>query len=64
MNSKTLKRLLGISIGISLFGFFIDGDERVDDIYFNLLEISMMSLILFVILCAITGIGIFIKRFI
>ena len=62
MKSRTLKWLFGISIAISLLGFVLDMNERVDDIYVNLFEISMMSLIIFTILCAITGIGIFVKR--
>ena len=62
MKSRTLKWLFGISIAISSLGFILDMNERVDDIYLNLFEISMMSLIIFTILCAITGIGIFVKR--
>ena len=62
MKSQTLKLLFGISIAISIIGSLIDGDERVGDIYFSIFEISMMSLIIFTILCAITGIGIFVKR--
>jgi len=62
MKSQTLKLLFGISIAISIIGSLIDGDERVGDIYFSIFEISMMSLIIFTILCAITGVGIFVKR--
>lgn len=62
MKNQTLKYLFGISIAISLLGAFLDGDERIDDIYLNIYEITMMSLIIFVLLSSITGIGIFVKN--
>ncbi len=54
MKNHTLKLLFGISIAISIIGFILDFDERVENVYLNLFEIAMMTLIIFGILAGIT----------
>ena len=62
MTRRTLKYILVVSISITIIGFLIDSDEPVGDIYFQIYEGIMFNLLIFVILCVITGIGILTTR--
>ena len=50
---KNIVIILALSIIISLIGFFIDTDVRETSLSVNILEISMMSIIIAVILSII-----------
>ncbi|MEJ6736947.1 MAG: hypothetical protein QNK84_07905 [Flavobacteriales bacterium] len=50
---KNIVIILALSIIISLIGFFIDTDVRETSLSVNVLEISMMSIIIAVILSII-----------
>lgn len=40
-----------LALSLSLFGFYIDGDARAPSLWTNITDITMMSFVLFGILC-------------
>lgn len=52
-HQKNLIKIVLFSFCLSLFGFFIDSDQRVLDIGVNIFEIIMMTSIIFLILTII-----------
>ena len=51
MNStKVLPYLILISFSLSILGFLIDGDERIPNIWINVKEIVLMTIIFFMVL--------------
>lgn len=48
--NKSVVYLFFTSLCLVVLGFFIDSDERIDNIWVNLREIAMMTAIVFVLL--------------
>jgi len=51
-NVKSLLVILVISVCLSFVGFFVDNDPNPHSLSFNLYEISMVSLLLFLLITA------------
>ncbi len=54
--------ILIISILLSFFGWFVDSDPKGNDVLFNIFEICMMSLVLFLLISPFYFIIKFIKN--
>lgn len=61
MKKLNLKRIALISLLLSLTAFFLDMNERVDNIFTNAFEILMLSGLLFLIISGTMKVRLFLK---